>query len=489
MNGQQEQGTSSPSLRSVQIWGILTKAATVGLGIIQTAIILRILSPAQYGIVGIIVSLGSLIGVSQHVGVVDAAIREIAAATDARRRAHVFWVSLWFRMAITVPLSFLLLILAPWIETRFYPFPGVTYFLQLSSIILILQGLQGIVGGAYTGKLAFGRLYRFQVGMALVNVPIFVGMTWWRGIGGYFEGVILSTGLFVLLLSLGLRSALGGILVHPSRSDMGSVLRDILHTGVWTYIARILSVAWQRVPLLLLGRWAPPETVGLFNVALTFGSKLVILASAIGEVNLAFLSSAFASSRDAFRAMARRTAEDVGITILLGAGLLSAFTDILLTVFAGPEYREAARVTMLVTWGYAAFAFVDIVTNTFFVPSRRSNARAGIFLVLVAGTSVTMWLFRATPLTAAGMGTLIGGCAALLVTEFVARRHALSLLTGRVALLGSAVIFLTVLAAANMPLSLRLIVTLAIYGLAAWGLLARLRGSPSAPASGVSNVR
>jgi O-antigen/teichoic acid export membrane protein len=458
--------------------------ATAALGILQTAIILRILSPAQYGIIGIVVSLGSLVGVSQHVGVVDATIREIAVAVDARRRAHVFWVSLWFRLLVTVPISVVFAALGPLIGTRLYPFPDVPRLVQLTSLILILQGIQGVVGGAYTGKLAFGRLYLFQLLMAAVNVPLFAGMTSWHGVRGFFEAVVVSTGAFIVLLALFLREALGGTLVHPRLQEMRIVLSDIVHTGAWTYVARILSVAWQRVPVLLLGWWASPDVVGLFNAALTFGSKLVILASALGEVNLAFLSSAFARSRQAFTDLAKETLEDVGAAVLVGAGFLALFADVLLNVLAGEAYGSAATVTTFVTWAYALFAFLDIAANTVFVPARRAQFRALSFGALFGGTLGTMFFLRATPLLAGGMGTVIGGLFGTIVGEVLARnRMQMTLFSGKLGILLVPGGLLAVGSFAQPSLVLRVALFLCAGGAILWiafpSLMHRVRRRPT----------
>lgn len=408
------------NIRTVQMWGVCTKAATVILGVVQTAIVLRLLGPGAYGIVGIVTSLGALVGVSQHVGAVDAAIREIAVADTPQRRASVFWVSLWFRLLITVPISVLLAFAASWIGTELYTYPDMPHFVRLISVTLVLYGIQGILGGAYTGQRAFGVLYGLQVITAVVNVPLFAGLVWWRGISGFFEAMILASLLFCMLLVVFIRHALGGTLAHPRLSEMREVLGDILHTGSWTYVARMLSVAWQRVPILLLGRWVSPEIVGLFTAATTFGSKLQLLAAALGEVNLAFLSKAFAQGREEFRRLAIRALEDIGAVTLLGGLFLVLFARELIPVLVGPDYLGALVFIPAVTWGYAAFAFLDVASNTVFVPARRANFRAAGFGALVIGTFVAMLILRPTPETAASVGVLLGALAGLVATVGIA---------------------------------------------------------------------
>ncbi len=464
------------SLRTVQVWGVITKVLTVALGVLQTAVVLRILSPAQYGIIGIVVSLGSLVGVSQHVGVVDATIREIAVSTEPRRRAHVFWVSLWFRLLVTVPISVVLAFLAPWIGRRVYPYPDVSLLIVLTSVILILQGIQGVVGGAYTGRRAFGRLYALQVVMAVVNVPLFGFMTWWYGVRGFFEAVILSTAIFISLLVVFLHEAIGGRLVHPRRHEVRGVLRDIVHTGSWTYVARILSVAWQRVPILILGWWVSVDVVGLFAVALTFGSKLVILASALGEVNLAFLSTAFAHKREEFQRLARSTLDDVGAALLLAAGFLGLFADVLLRLVAGTPYSAATGVTILVTWGYALFAFLDIGTNSLFVPARRSELRALGFGALFITTGVVLWALRGQPLLGAAVSVLAGAIAGILTGEVAARaRMGLTFFSRTLVFLLIPGGLLAIASAFALPLIIRGLLSALCGGVMVWAAFPSLR--------------
>jgi len=412
------------ALSRIQFFGTLTKIVTVVLGVIQTAVLLRILTPAQYGIIGIVTALASLVGVSQHLGVVDATIREIAMTDDVRHRAHIFWVSIWFRMLFTIPISFLLVIFASFIGNNIYHLPEITGFILLMSIILILQGLQGVLGGVYTGLRHFKELYFIQIITAALNVVIFTSFAYFFGVKGFFMAMMITVTIFILLLCVFLKRVIGGSLEHPRRADFIAVWKDIFHTGFWTYIARIFSVAWQQAPMLILGKWASPEIVGFYNVALSFGSKLTILASAIGEVNLAFLSNAYSRSIDEFRKLSGKTLNEVGVVILFGTGTMALFADVLLRIFAGNSYAPALQVTVLVSWAYAIFAFLDIATNTIFVPTRKAQYKAYSFGVLVLVTFGVMFFMHKSPLVATGWGVLIGSLSAMAAMIYFAEVNA-----------------------------------------------------------------
>lgn len=409
-------------LRKVQMWGLATKIITLILGIVQTAIVVRILQPTQYGIAGIVVSLGSLVGVSQQVGITDATIREIAIAQSPKHRAHIFWVSLWFRLIFTVPISIILALVAPIVSEKIYNLPEITNLLRLMSLILIIQAIQGVLGGVYTGLRAFKLLYFFQIAMALTTIPVFVALCYFRGVSGFFQATLWSAVLFIVLMIFFLRKTVGGGLEHPNRKDFVIVWKEIFHTSIWTYIAKIFSVSWQRVPLLILGWLSTPYVAGLYNAALSIGSGIVILASAIGEVNLAFLSNAFSKGVQDFKEMAEKTLDEVGGILILAAAFLALFPEVVLKILAGDSFMAATSVAVTITWAYALFSFIDIASNTIFVPARRSQFRAFALIILLIASIVSIYVFKQNPLAGTGWGILLGSFLGLLSAEFFARR-------------------------------------------------------------------
>lgn len=395
-------------LRKTQFWGSVTKIVTIILGVLQTVIILHILTPAQYGIIGIVTAIASLVGVSQNVGVTDATIREIAMTEDVRHRAHIFWVSLWFRMFFTLPISILLILFAKFIAIQVYNIPQIEIYIYIMGLVLVLQGVQGVLGGVFSGLRSFNLLYAFQIATAVINTVLFSFLTFKFGILGFFVAMALSTMIFIVLLAVFLKKVIGGKLEHPKKDDFVTVWKDIFHTGFWTYIARIFSVGWQQAPMLVLGKIAGPDVVGLYNVALSFGSKLTVFAAAIGEVNLAFLSNTFGKAKEKFGDMAGNTLADIGGVLFIFAGVMALTSDFLLKIFAGESYSNAVSVTILVCWAYAFFAFLDIATNTVFVSSRKSQFRAVSFAVLFVSTIVVIFGLKENPLMAAGWGVFIG---------------------------------------------------------------------------------
>src|SRR3989344_685361 len=158
------------NLARIQFLSVATKAVTTALGIIQSLIIIKVLSATEYGIVGLVMAIGGLIGVSQHLGIVDGAIREIAVRKNKDEIGKVFWVSHIARQAVTLPLSLALLALAEIIAIKMYGRPEIIPENPIIGSSDKITGTQDGLGTTIKGKEEFGFFYVIQIITATVNI-------------------------------------------------------------------------------------------------------------------------------------------------------------------------------------------------------------------------------------------------------------------------------------------------------------------------------
>lgn len=425
------------NLGRVQGLSLATKAVTSALGIIQGLIVARLLSPGEFGVVGLVMAIGGVIGVSQHLGIVDGAIREIAVRRDKREIGRVFWVSNIVRQLVTIPLSALLLLAAGFIARSVYGRPELTALLYIFAGVLVLQGLQDVLGATLTGMKRFGPLYGIQIATAAINVLVFGWLTrQWR-VAGFFWAIIITTIIMVVLLARVIRRDLRGSLSWPTFAEVRQFGRRILRIAVYMYAARIAFMIWQQLPILLLGRVLADESLGFLKVAQWFGSKLVIVAMALSEVNLSWMSWLYAAQPADFRHVAARNLQRVLIVLLgLTAGLLFFTPEILLV--AGEKYLPAQELVIVTTIGFFLYALLDIGTSSVFVSADQPRLRAYLYGLMVAlAGAVTLWLarYKPSPLLAA---YAVSGSAALAwggLVWLARRRFNVAVLTPRLALL------------------------------------------------------
>lgn len=399
------------NLAKTQLLSIITKGITTALGIIQSIIIVRILSPAQFGLVGLVMSIGSVIGVSQHLGVVDGAIREIAVRTKKKDIAHIVWASHIVRQAVTIPLSLVLFFIAPIVAGK-YGYPEITPYIRIFSAALVLQGLQDVWGATLTGMKRFVSLYVIQIITAAINIAVFGYLTWKFGIAGFFWAVIVTTSIMVVLLAIDSLRALSGQESIPSLKELRAVARQIIRIGAYTYIARIFFVVWQRLPLLVLGAALTTDALGHMNAALTFGARLTIIAGALSEVNLSWMSSLFVSNRQEFSAQVTKNMHRVLVFMLALTLVLLFFAPEIIQYVIGREYAPAQPLILLITAAFFLYALTDIGTSSIFVPSDNPRLRATVYGALVAVSgSLLAWVLLSHPNSLAAAGAMLVGAA------------------------------------------------------------------------------
>lgn len=425
------------NLGKTQALSLTTKAITTALGILQSLFVVRLLSRGEFGLVGLVMSIGGLIGVSQHLGIVDGTIREIAVLKDKREAGKVFWVSHLMRQLVTIPLSLGLVAVAGLIAQRVYHRPEITLYLQIFAASLILQGLQDVLGAALTGLKKFVWLYTVQIATAVINIAVFALLTWKFGIAGFFWAVILTTTVMVVWFFALIAKELRGYLALPAWQDIRQYGRRVLRIGAYMYLARIFFVVWQRLPLLLLGGVLTVEKLGDLNVSLTFGSRLTIIAMALSEVNLSLMSSLFASKREEFQQAVTRNMHRVLLVMAAIALVLLFFTPEILRYVIGAEYLPAAPLILVMTLAFFLYSLTDIGTSSLFVSADQPRLRAAVYGAMMAISGALIgWLFFARPdALLASFAVLAGAAAAYIGMVVLAhRRFAVSLLTPQLAL-------------------------------------------------------
>lgn len=422
-------------LAKTQFLSLFTKAVTTALGIVQSILVIRLLSPAEFGLVGLVMSIGGLIGVSQHLGIVDGAIREIAVLKNKREIGKVFWVSHLTRQLVTIPLSFVLILAASFIATRIYGRPEIVPYIMLFAGVLILQGLQDVLGATLTGLRQFMALYIIQMVTAAINIAAFGYLTWQYGITGFFWAIIITTSIMVALLIAIVIKNLRGHLAWPSWPDLIFYGRRVMKIGVFMYISRILFVIWQRLPILVLGGVLASEELGYLNASLAFGARLTIIAAALSEVNLSWMSGLFVEKKEEFQKVVQHNMHRV-LLFLMSLTLLLLFfmPEILLII---PNYIPAEPLILIMTTAFFLYALTDIGTSSLFVSANQPRWRAIIFMIMsvISGIGVAgLHFVRPDPLLAA-LAVLAGVTVAYSLTVFVARRRfGITFLTGPLAI-------------------------------------------------------
>lgn len=438
------------SLVRIQLLSLITKAVTISLSILQAIIVVRVLSTGEYGLAGLVLSIGSVVGVSQHLGIVDGAIREIAVRSRKDHIGKIFWVSHIARQVITIPLSLLLMLLAQPIASGIYERPEIAPYIIIFALTLVLQGFQDVLGAVLTGMKKFKPLYLIQIATAIFNILVFGVLTMQYQIAGFFWAMVFTTTFMVLLLSALARHYLVGYLAFPSWSELMQYGKHIMRVGVYMYVARILFVVWQRLPILLLGAALTDEQLGFLNVSLKFGSQMTIVAMALSEVNLSWMSSVFAQDRREFIRSVTIAMKRIFFLMTLLVIVLLYFTPEILQVFAGTQYLHAIPLITVSTAAFFLYTLSDIGTSSVLVAANNPRGRAVTFSVMIVITLIPMLIIIGyRPDSYLAMWAAFAGALGGFVTFLI-----LAIRTQRVRMINTSMIFILVMLGASVILLL-----------------------------------
>src|SRR3989344_5257428 len=108
---------------SWSIISIISRFMAQGVGLVQSLIIVKLLSTGDYGLVGLVGAIGAVVGVYQNLGISSGSTREISAASNRKEAFKIFTGSLFVRYAISLPLVFGLTLTASYWANDYYKQP------------------------------------------------------------------------------------------------------------------------------------------------------------------------------------------------------------------------------------------------------------------------------------------------------------------------------------------------------------------------------
>lgn len=164
-------------MRNLLRWqaiSFVSRGVAMAIGIVQSVVIVRILSVGEYGLVTLAVSIGSAFGIYQHLGLASGSTREIASANNDREIFKIFVTASLIRYMVTVPLAIFLYISSNYIAVSQYGNEALIIPLKIFSFVLLIQGIQSMFNSVIAGTQRFKQLFIYQVIIALVGLFIYI---------------------------------------------------------------------------------------------------------------------------------------------------------------------------------------------------------------------------------------------------------------------------------------------------------------------------
>lgn len=400
------------------------------LGLIQSVVVARILTTAEYGLVGIAAAVAGMVGVARHLGLVSATTRELAQASKGVEVSKIFFSALFVRLLAAVPLSLGLFFLADHLAFNVYQQPQLSFPLKLFALIIFLQSIQEISNSLIAGRQKFKILFFFQAAIAAVSLSIFVPFVYFLGFGGFFWATFLVTLIsMVILLALSLR-ILGGNVVLPQKSEFQKISLSLLGLGLVIYVGKLLYMFWQKLGILYLGTQVSAAEVGIFSFALLYALKLLVVPDAVTDVNLPAMTNHFYRDAEGFKS--RFLANFVKVySLMLFAGVAATFwAKDLFHLLVGAKFDAAVPLIPPLMLAVFVYGLLNLLGASVFIPGKFLKEIIFYHLLLVGFTLIGLGAGLALnrpPLMVVSWSMAAGGLAALLFLSLLLRRQKIPL--------------------------------------------------------------
>ncbi len=370
-------GVQDHVARSV-VWVLWSRGVVQALSLVSTALVVRLLSPADYGLL----ALGNLwiyaASLIADLGL-TAAIVQFEDIGDPELNT-----CFWLTLAISGLAALLLWVASPVIAALFDA-PLLADVLRVLSLTLPLTTARVVPEGLLRRRLALDRLSQANIAVTVVTLPIVFGMAW----AGYGVWALVS-GVIATVVVQGL-AAFWFAGWCPGLHLGGRRWREMLRYGLATLGSRVCLTLYQDMAdIVILGKVAGAVAVGFYSTAKQIASLPSEKIGTVVSQIAAPVMASFQEDRVALRATFFRGIRVVAwITFPMGAGLMLVGRD--LVELALTDKWRSLTPTLYPLCVYAIVRSVDMLLTCVLLARYREHALFRYQLALLVTMPLGFW--------------------------------------------------------------------------------------------------
>ena len=359
------------------LWGAINNLTSQLLMALIGIILGRLLTPADYGMVGMLAIFSAIAGSLQESGF-TAALTNLKEATHKEYNA-VFWAS----TAISILLYMVLYLCAPLIASYFHQ-PELVSLSRLVFASLLLAGI-GIAHAAYMFRNMMNREKAITGFFALVGSGI-VGIT--LALNGYsYWSLAWQQFAYICIINIG---RLYFVRWLPTLHIDFTPIREMIGFSSKILITNIINQINNNILSFIFGRLFTASAVGNYTQAAkwnTMGYSLI--SGTMQQVAQPVLSSINEENRqlNAFRKMLRFTAL-ISMPAMLGLAFIADFIVVLL----GEQWADSVTLLRLLCIS-GAFLPIHTLYQNLFISHGRSDTYMWCTIALVITQIVVVMVF------------------------------------------------------------------------------------------------
>jgi len=250
------------------LWSAVQKYSTMAVSFVSGIILARLLTPYDYGCIGML-SIFMVLAESFIDGGFGAALIQKKYPTQKDYSTIFYW-----NMMVSALMYAVLFILAPYIS-RFYNIPLLTDVLRIQALVLFVHAFALVQSNQLRKQLNFKLISIVTVSTSIISLTITIIMAY-KGFGVW------------ALVSQNLITAIIPAIVYwfyvkwrPLRTFSWTSFKELFDFGFYMFLTNIVNNFSNQIQGLLIGRFYDPSTMGYYSKA---HSTEKLAASSISSV-------------------------------------------------------------------------------------------------------------------------------------------------------------------------------------------------------------
>lgn len=241
---------------SGMIWSAIQKYSTMVIGFISSIILARLLTPEDYGCIGMLAIFMSLAEVFIDAGFGSALIQK-KTPTQAD-----YSTVFYFNIGMSFVLYSLLFLFAP-IIADFYHMPILCKILRVQGLILFIYAFNIIQRNLIRKNLLFKKLSTITIITSIIALIITVIMAYsgcgvWALVVQNFISALIPCVFFWITTNW-----------HPTKEYSWISFKELFGFGFYMLLSHLFETISLKISGLLIGRWFNPATMGYYSKAST----------------------------------------------------------------------------------------------------------------------------------------------------------------------------------------------------------------------------
>lgn len=348
---------------------IALRLAFRSIGFVSTLILVRLLRPDDFGLVGLATALIGAMDLMTEMSMQAALIR--LAEMDRRVMDTAWTMNICRGVAIGCLVALSSSVAAEWMRD-----PRVTPILWVLAVVAVVQGFENIGIAHFRRNLMFQRIFQYQLYAKFASFAVTVtGAVLFRSYWALVAG-IATFRVFMVCYSY---------IIQPYRPRLSfAAFRELFHFSKWFMATNLLMMIKSYTATLLFSRIGGATAVGLYQLSWQVGSLPTgEIAAPIREP----IYAGYARMLDNLAALRRHFVDGLALMTMVVAPLsvgIALCADFACWLLLGPKWAAATPLIRLCAF-YALFDCIGHFTHNVFVVLNRQRR-----LVLTYAPSVML---------------------------------------------------------------------------------------------------